>query len=89
MLVDFKNVLLPNFILERKIVPFLFQEKCQLKYINQLLHENIEQIETKKRIFEQASNEIIERMNYSKNEKRINFSKQSSNKIMNIINNFN
>ena len=89
MLVDFKNVLLPNFILERKIVPFLFQEKCQLKYINQLLHENIEQIETKKRIFEQASNEIVERMNYSKNEKRINFSKQSSNKIMNIINNFN
>ena len=89
ILVDFKNVLLPNFILEKKIVPFLFQEKCQFKYINQLLNENICRIEAKKRIFEQASKEIIERMNYSKNKKQINFSTQSSNEIMNIINSFN
>ena len=89
ILVDFKNVLLPNFILERKVVPFLFQEKCQFKYINQLLYENIEQIESKKRIFKEASNEIIERMNYSKSEKKINFTVLSSNEIMNIINSFN
>ncbi|MDB0048796.1 hypothetical protein N9F60_02345 [Alphaproteobacteria bacterium] len=89
MLVDFKNVLLPNFILERGIVPFLFQEKCQFKYINQLLYENIEQIESKKRIFKEASNEIIERMDYSKSEKKINFATQSSNEIMNVINSFN
>jgi len=89
ILVDFRNVLLPNFILERKIVPFLFQEKCQFKYINQLLYENIEQIETKKRIFKEASNEIIERMKYAKSEKKINFATQSSNEIMNVINSFN
>ena len=88
ILVDFKNVLLPNFILERKLVPFLFQEKCQCKYINQLLFENIEQIETKKELFEQASNEIIEIMDYSKNEKKSKFSTKSSNEIMSIINNF-
>ena len=88
ILVDFKNVLLPNFILERKLVPFLFQEKCQCKYINQLLFENIEQIETKKELFEQASNEIIEIMDYSKNEKKNKFSTKSSNEIMSIINNF-
>jgi lipid-A-disaccharide synthase len=88
-LVDFRNVLLPNFLLERKLVPFLFQEKCKFKYINELLYENIEQIESKKKIFEQASNEIIERMNYTKNIKSFNFSIKSSYEIMNIINNFN
>ena len=89
ILVDFKNVLLPNFILERKLVPLLFQEKCQFKYINKLLLENIEQIESKKKLFHYASNEIIKRMNYTKNEKKNNFSAISSSKIMSIINNFN
>ena len=64
---------------------YLYSEKN----INQLLNENIYQIESKKRIFEQASNKIIERMNYSKNKKQINFSTESSNEIMNIINSFN
>ncbi|MDC0093367.1 lipid-A-disaccharide synthase [Alphaproteobacteria bacterium] len=89
MLVDFKNVLLPNFILERMLVPFLFQEKCQFKHINDLLFENIEKIETKKKLFEHASNEIIERMNYGKDNINSYFSTKSSDKIMSIINNFN
>ena len=89
MLVDFKNVLLPNFLLGRKIVPFLFQEKCQFKYINDLLYKNIEQIESKRKIFKQASNEIIERMGYTKSKKNFNFSSKSSHEIMKIIKNFN
>jgi lipid-A-disaccharide synthase len=89
ILVDFKNVLLPNFLLERKLVPFLFQERCQFKYINQLLFENIEQIETKRMLFEQASYEIINRMNYKQSRNNFNFSKNSSNEIISIINNFN
>ena len=89
ILVDFKNVVLPNFLLERKLVPFLFQEKCKFKYINQLLIENIEQIETKRILFQQASNEIIDRMKYKEGRKKINFSKNSSEQIMSIINNFN
>ena len=28
MLVNFKNVILPNFLLKENVVPFLFQEKC-------------------------------------------------------------
>ena len=52
ILVDFKNVLLPNFLLDRQLVPFLFQERCQFKYISQILFENIEQIETKRVLFE-------------------------------------
>ena len=89
ILVDFKNVVLPNFLLERKLVPFLFQEKCKFKYINQLLIENIEQIETKRKLFQQASNEIIDRMKYKEGRKKFNFSKNSSDQIMSIINNFN
>mgnify|MGYP003684784603 FL=1 len=89
ILVDFKNVVLPNFLLERKLVPFLFQEKCKFKYINQLLIENIEQIETKRKLFQQASNEIIDRMKYKEGRKKFNFSKNSSEQIMSIINNFN
>ena len=89
ILVDFKNVVLPNFLLERKLVPFLFQERCQFMYINQLLFENIEQIETKRILFQQASNEIIDRMEYKEGIKKFNFSKNSSEQIMSIINNFN
>ena len=88
MLVDFRNVLLPNFLLERKLVPFLFQEKCQFKYINRLLYENIKEIETKKKLFEHASKEIIELMNYTKYQKETNFSSKSSYKIIKIINSF-
>jgi lipid-A-disaccharide synthase len=89
ILVDFKNVLLPNFLLDRQLVPFLFQERCQFKYISQILFENIEQIETKRLLFEQASNEIIDRMKYKEGRKKFNFSKNSSEQIMSIINNFN
>ena len=89
ILVDFKNVVLPNFLLERKLVPFLFQERCKFKYINQLLIENIEQIETKRILFQQASNEIIDRMKYKQSRKNFNFSKNSSDEIISIINNFN
>ena len=89
ILVDFKNVLLPNFLLDRQLVPFLFQERCQFKYISQILFENIEQIETKRVLFEKASNEIIDRMKYKEGRKKFNFSKNSSEQIMSIINNFN
>ena len=89
LLVDFKNVLLPNFLLDRQLVPFLFQERCQFKYISQILFENIEQIETKRILFQQASNEIIDRMKYKKNRNNFNFSKNSSDEIISIINNFN
>jgi lipid-A-disaccharide synthase len=89
MLVDFKNVLLPNFILQRKLVPLLFQEKCQFKHINKLLLENIDQIESKKKIFQDASKEIIKIMNYTKIKKNNNFASMSSIKIMSIIKNFN
>ena len=89
ILVDFKNVVLPNFLLERKLVPFLFQERCKFKYINQLLIENIEQIETKRILFQQASNEIIDRMKYKQSRKNFNFSKNSSDEIISIINDFN
>ena len=89
ILVDFKNVLLPNFLLDRQLVPFLFQERCQFKHISQILFENIEQIETKRVLFEKASNEIIDRMKYKQSRKNFNFSKNSSDEIISIINDFN
>ena len=66
-----------------------FQERCNFKYINQLLIENIEQIETKRKLFQQASNEIIDRMKYKEGRKNFNFSKNSSDEIISIINDFN
>ena len=51
--------------------------------------ENIEQIETKRILFQQASNEIIDRMKYKQSRKNFNFSKNSSDEIISIINNFN
>ena len=59
LLVDFQNVLLPNFLLGDKLVPFLFQEKCSSFHISNLLIEFIQDIENKRKLFRNYSQIIL------------------------------
>jgi len=88
LLVNFKNVILPNFLLGENVVPFLFQEKCKGDDISKLLTKYIDDIEKKQILFNNYSNKIIKLMNYDDISK-FNFSKNSSSKIINIINSYN
>ena len=88
LMVNFNNVILPNFLIGRKLVPLLFQEKCKSYYLKKLLSYNITKLAVKKNIFKEASNEILTNMDY-KNKKTFNFSGNTSNEIMKIIESFN
>ena len=87
-LVDFKNVILPNFLLNKQLIPFLFQEKCNSYDINNLLNEYINSIDIIKAKYNLASQEILDNLEYSKTQKTL-FSNKSSKKILKIIDNFN
>ena len=87
LLVNFENVLLPNFLLGKEIIPFLFQEKANHVQISKLLIEYIESIDKKKIDFKKYSKMILNGLNYN-NQKTLNFSKNSSKEINKIINNY-
>ncbi len=87
LLVDFQNVLLPNFLLGDKLVPFLFQEKCSSIHISNLLIEFIQDIENKKKLFRNYSQIILNNMGY-KEPKGLDFSTSSCKEIIKIINNY-
>ena len=87
LLVDFQNVLLPNFLLGDKLVPFLFQEKCSSFHISNLLIEFVQDIENKRKLFSNYSQIILNNMGY-KEAKRLDFSTSSCKEIIKIINNY-
>jgi len=87
LLVDFQNVLLPNFLLGDKLVPFLFQEKCSSFHISNLLIEFIQDIENKRKLFRSYSQIILNNMGY-KEPKGLDFSTNSCKEIIKIINNY-
>ena len=87
LLVDFQNVLLPNFLLGDKLVPFLFQEKCSSFHISNLLIEFIQDIENKRKSFRNYSQTILNNMGY-KELKGLDFSTSSCKEIIKIINNY-
>ena len=88
LVVDFKNVILPNFLISKELIPLLFQEKCTSYYLEQILSIYLRTIDTKKETFKLASNKILFNMGYEQEEKKINFSKNSSKEILKIIDNF-
>ena len=88
IIVDFKNVILPNFLADKEIVPFLFQDKCNPNALNLLLNDFLMNIEEKKIDIKNQSSKILKSMGYYKTNHNC-FSKESSNKILSIINNFN
>ena len=87
-LVDFKNVILPNFLANKEIVPFLFQDKCNANTLTLLLNDFLIILEKKQKEIKNESSRILKSMGYDKHNYTY-FSKESSNKILSIINNFN
>ena len=87
LIVDFKNVILPNFLIGKELIPLLFQEKCTSHYLEKTLSNYLRTIQTKKETFKLASNKILSNMDYKKNQKGI-FSRNSSKEIIKIIDNF-
>jgi len=86
-LVDFKNVILPNFLLNKQLIPFLFQEKCNSYDINRLLNKYITSIDIIKAEYDLASKVILDNLDYFESHKTV-FSNKSSKKILNIIDHF-
>ena len=87
LIVDFKNVILPNFLIGKEVIPLLFQEKCTSYYLEKTLSNYLRTIQTKKETFKLASNKILSNMDYIKQQKSI-FSRNSSKEIIKIIDNF-
>ena len=87
LMVNFKNIILPNFILGKELIPLLFQEKCKINFLEQILSTYLNKIAVKKQIFKDASDMILINMGYTKNNNYI-FSQNSSQEILKIINNF-
>ena len=85
---NFRNVILPNFLLGEFVVPFLFQEKCNHVQIKKLLYNYIENLEYQNNFFKKYSKKILQDMNYM-NAKSINFSNNSAKMISNLIDGFN
>ncbi len=87
IIVNFKNVILPNFLLKKNAVPFLFQEKCNYIQMQKILYNYIKNMDSKNKIFNEHSNNILHNMSYI-NPKTTNFSNNSGRMIVNIMNDF-
>ena len=87
MLVNFKNVILPNFLLKKNVVPFLFQEKCNYMEIQKVLIDFIKNIEFQNKLYENYSKNILKNMDYP-NHKSTKFTTNSGKMVINLINNY-
>ena len=87
MLVNFKNVILPNFLLKKNVVPFLFQEKCNYIQMQKVLTNFMNNIEIQKKLYEDYSKNILKDMGYL-NSKSTNFTTNSGKMVINLINNY-
>ena len=87
MLVDFKNVILPNFLLKKNAVPFLFQEKCNYIQMQKALINFMNNIETQNKLYEYYSKNILKNMGYL-NSESTNFTINSGKMVINLINNY-
>ena len=86
MLVNFDNVILPNFLLKENAVPFLFQEKCNYIQIQKVFINFIKNIEIQNKLYEGYSKKILKNMNYL-DSKSTNFTNNTGKMIINLINN--
>ena len=86
MLVNFNNVILPNFLLKENAVPFLFQEKCNYIEMQKILTVIINNIDIQNKIYKNYSKKILNNMSYLNN-KSTNFTSNSGKMVINLINN--
>ena len=87
MLVNFKNVILPNFLLKENAVPFLFQEKCNYIQMQKALINFMNNIEIQNKLYDNYSKNILKDMGYL-NSKSTNFTINSGKMVINLINNY-
>ena len=87
MLVNFKNVILPNFLLKKNAVPFLFQEKCNYIQMQKALINFMNNIEIQNKLYENYSKNILKDMGYL-NSNSTNFTINSGKMVINLINNY-
>ncbi len=87
MLVNFKNVILPNFLLKKNVVPFLFQEKCNYIHMQEALINFMNNIEMQNKLYENYSKNILKNMGYL-NSKSTNFTINSGKIVTNLINSY-
>ena len=87
MLVNFKNVILPNFLLKKNVVPFLFQEKCNYIHMQEALINFMNNIEIQNKLYENYSKNILKNMGYF-NSKSTNFTINSGKIVINLINSY-
>ena len=86
MLVNFNNVILPNFLLNENAVPFLFQEKCNYIEMQKILTLIIDNRDSQNKIYKNYSKKILNNMCYSDN-KVTNFTSNSGKMVINLIKN--
>ncbi len=87
MLVNFRNVILPNFLLKKDVVPFLFQEKCNYIQMQKVLINYFNNVEIQNNLYENYSKNILKDMGYL-NCKTTNFTINSGKMVINLINNY-
>ncbi len=87
MLVNFENVILPNFLLKKNVVPFLFQEKCNYIEMEKVLINFINNLDIQNKLYKDYSKIILKNMHYLDN-KSTNFTRNSGKMIINLINNY-
>ena len=87
MLVNFKNVILPNFLLKKNAVPFLFQEKCNYIQMQKALINFMNNIEIQNKMYKNYSKNILKDMGYL-NSKSTNFTINSGKMVINMIDNY-
>ena len=87
MLVNFKNVILPNFLLKKNAVPFLFQEKCNYIQMQKALINFMNNIEIQNKLYKNYSKNILKDMGYL-NSKSTNFTINSGKMVINMIDNY-
>ncbi len=83
-IVNMKNVVLPNFIMEKQIIPFLFQNECTAEKILNLFSEFYIQNKIYKKKFKLYSEKLVRKMGY-KNSKQKLFSENINKKIIKMV----
>ena len=76
--VNIDNVVLPNFISRKKVLPFLFQEKCNTENLFKLFCELFDNYEIYKVKFEKLSKNLKKEIIKDKNGFNYNLSKTIS-----------
>jgi len=87
MLVNFNNVILPNFLLKENAVPFLFQEKCNSIEMEKILIKFINNKDFQNKVYKNYSKKILNNMDYSNNTST-NFTINSGKMVINLINTY-